>query len=152
MKKLALVTLVIFALATTPLFAQTPTKCPPGQTRLSSGQCIPNKPQPAASIKHKGEPIKSHASTADREKAAKEKAARDKAEKERVAANKAKAKEANCPPGTHVCGTHLSGEKICVPTSKSCDKYLAEKAENHNKQQELRLKKMKENREKKANK
>jgi len=154
MKRLALATLIFFALGTLPLFAQAPTKCPPGQTRLSNGQCIPNKQQPAA-IKKKGEPIKSPSSIANREKAAKEKAERDKAEKERVEANKAKAKAeqaAKCPPGTHLCGTHLSGAKDCVPTSKSCDQFLAEKAEKHNKQQELRLKMMKENREKKANK
>jgi hypothetical protein len=148
MKRLALATVVVFALATTPLFAQTPTKCPPGKVLATNGQCVTlHAPSNTGNKK-----VVPKTSAAEREKAAKEKAAKDKAEKERVAANKAKAKEANCPPGTHVCGTHLSGEKICVPTSKSCSKYLAEKAENHNKQQELRLKKMKENRENKANK
>ena len=113
MKRLALATVVVFALATTPLFAQTPTKCPPGQTRLSNGQCIPNKQQPAA-IKTKGEPSKSQSSAAEREKE----------EKERAEANKAKAKAeqaAKCPPGTHLCGANA-----CVPTSKSCDQYHAE--------------------------
>jgi hypothetical protein len=146
MKRLALATLVIFALAATPLFAQTAAaQCPPGQTRLSNGQCVSNK-QLYVPGKTKGDPSKSQSSAAEREKALKEKAARDKAEKERVEANKAKAKAeqaAKCAPGTHLCG------KMCIPTSKSCDQFMAEQ---HKQQVEHRTKAMQENREKKANK